>query len=139
MPSFDLLPDVDAAEMRAMQQENMPHTCALYNVTETTNSEGATSMTRVQPAVYSGPCRLSSMGDVKLEQVLAGAISAPDRYRVILPAGTLVARTQELDVSGVTRTDDGNIAFAMTLDIEGIEPGNTAIEITRKAVAKVRA
>ena len=124
--SMVLFPPSVLAQMRALNEANLPHSCQVLEST-TTKAEGGTHVESWTPVgVY--PARMTPVSQD--EQVVADQATGAAQWRVALPAGTPVDVKHRLVVSGI---DAAGVGWVKTLDVIAVA-GPRAGEMMRTVI-----
>lgn len=126
MATAMLIPPASLQAMRALNEANLPHTCQVQSVTIASGSGGTHTETWTTVATYDA--RMTPISQD--EQIVADAPAGAVVWRVALPAGTPVTRSNRLVVSGV---DALGADWEKTLDVIGVR-GPKAAEMMRSVV-----
>ena len=121
-----LFPPSVLAEMRALNEANLPHSCQVLESTST-KAEGGTRVESWEPVgVYAA--RMTPVSQA--EQVVADQTTGAAQWRVALPAGTPVVTANRLVVSGI---DAAGVGWVKTLDVIAVA-GPRAGEMMRTVI-----
>ena len=93
-----MLSDAELADMRKQQEENMPETVYIQEVTETSNGAGGRSQVLTTVATAKG--RIGDLGKDPQEREIAGRLGNVTPYIVTLPVGTVITEKNQLQING---------------------------------------
>ena len=105
-----LIPAAALAQLRVLNEANLPHSCQVQQAT-VTKGDGGTH-TEAWATVRTYDARLTPVS--RTEEVIAEAPTDVALWRVVLPAGADVTNVNRLIVSGV---DAAGEQFTKTLDV----------------------
>ena len=114
-----LFTPADLAEMRALSEANLPHSCDVQHGTRTREAGGTytTNWTVEQNDV---PCRLATIG-TPAERLSAGSLREIKEFEVVFPYGTWINPERRL----VITHDIPDLASPLTLYVSG-SPARTS-------------
>lgn len=115
--TLPLIPDESLAELRAISEANLPHTAEIIGVGDSTREPGGIYVN--EPEVKATfPCRLMPAG-APTEQLAAGQPASTMRWLLVLPAGTVIQPSQQVRVSGETKSTEGSVPWVRELEVIG--------------------
>lgn len=129
-----LFPESTLAQMRAINEDNLPHSCQVYR---NTSGYGPGGVVTEGWAAHGAPipCRAAPMNTTAAAERIAGdQVEALTRYIVAFRHSADVTAEDRLVVTGVN--PDGG-AWELRLEVV-TPPGPRVDEVLRKAVCEVR-
>lgn len=130
--AMQLLDPETKAMLRSVLAENMPHTCHLQSEVVTTLN-GRVTKTYADRQV--SPCRMSSLGTLERERLMAGSSATQNIVAVFFPAGTIIEGTDRLIIIGLTAMDEEDVAWVRTFAVTGMGSPDLANEVQRRVIA----
>lgn len=123
-----LFTPADLAEMRALNEANLPHSGVIQSAA--TSSAGGGETTTVWSTVATEPCRLSPATPAQ-EQLTAGAVREIKDFYVVFAQDVVVSANNRVTVTH----DIPGLSSPVTLEVTGV--AGRSFEMLRKVTATI--
>lgn len=125
-----LFPESTLQGLRAMNADNLPHSCVRYAFGTVYGPGGVTDEDWGPVDGGPWPCRATRAGNTEAERVRADQVTGEATWVVVFAAGTRVGLQERLVVTGV----EAGVAFELHLEV--LDAGPRANEVMHKCLCR---